>query len=331
MKKILIIPPQPWYMEAHYEYIIRYLSDEFFMEQAYVPYPPYENFLDRFPETSPLERNPNDYDLLLPVWGRHWGVENNLENGKKTAIVQYEPAEGNWTHACYVGAVTPIAEEADLGINIHSLRFGIDTSLFRPYKMVREDDLLHVGIVGNHSNPRHMMGEVLPALYDLPGVRIMVFPGTWANRGGNVELLGGMEFVRHCVAGDKMWPGLPNIYNRLDVLLRVDTALGYSFPTLEAAACGVPVIATNQGIDHLITGAGGGILLEPPEGGLWSLGDGPGLAQAVKNAVIWMRDHPEERELMGEAGRVEIENRWTWDKHIPAWRQFFRNALKAAA
>ncbi len=208
MKKILIIPPQPWYIESHYEYLIRYLSDEFFIEQAYVPYPPYENFLDRFPDTSPLLRNPNDYDLLLPTWAQHWGVANTPENGRKTAVVQYEPGEGAWPNACYLGVTTPIAEEngKTLGKPMQSVRFGIDTELFKPFPMVREDDLLHVGIIGNHSNPRHMMGEVLPALYDIPGVRIMIFPATWVNRGGHADSitsLGGMEFVRHCVAGDK--------------------------------------------------------------------------------------------------------------------------------
>src|SRR3990167_5836422 len=141
MKKILFIPPgiaNGWYMEAHYEYLIRYLSDEFFIEMANVPYPHYKNFLDRFPETSPLDRSPDDYDLLVPLLPTHWGYDHDTYKDK-TACVLYEPGEGRWQHAKALALTSPIVEAGDYGDRKrYPVRFGIDTNLFQPIEMKRE-------------------------------------------------------------------------------------------------------------------------------------------------------------------------------------------------
>lgn len=330
MKRILFIPPGiacGWYMQAHYEYLIRYLSDEFFIEQAQVPYSPFDNFLDRYPETSPLERNPEDYDLIVPLLPTHSGVPPTEEWFKKMAIVMYEPGEGHSASAQFLAGATPIVDSAKYEKKCYSVRFGIDTELFKPYPMVREDDLLHVGIVGSHATPRRMIEQVVKPLYDLEGVRIMFFPSPWVNNGGQpevIERLGGKEFLKRCVAGNKPWVGIPNLYNQLDVLIRCDASYGYSFPVMEAAACGVPVIATNGGIDHLITNAGGGILIE--DNPLDFISQPDKLTKKIREAVIWMRDHPKERKEMGMQGRSEILRNWRWKHHIPAWRKFFREA-----
>ena len=330
MKKILFIPPglnKGWYMQAHYEYLIRYLSDEFFIEMAQVPYPPYHK------RTSPFERNPNDYDLIIPLLSSHWGVQDRDNYGKKVACVLYEPGEGDWSRAKILGTTTPIATEGDYGKKIYPLRFGIDTNLFQPYKMLREDNLLHVGVVGSYGNPRRQIEEGVKPLFDMDGVRWMFFPQSWENNGGTPELLnklGGKEFIKRIVTGEKWWPGMPNIYNRLDVLVRIDNSFGYSFPVLEAAACGIPVIATYQGIDHFITDSGGGILLlpDPPYEKRWPVGEGEQLTRKLRKAIEYMRSHPRKRKEMGMNGRDEILRNWQWHKLIPAWRKFLREATR---
>ena len=330
MKKILVIPPMRWYMEAHIEYLIRYLSDEFFIEIAQVPYPPYKDFLKN-PVNSPLMRSPDDYDLLWPILPTHWGIQDYKKYASKVVLVLYEPGEGKWVEAKLIAGATPESQKTKLpnGKRTHKVRFGIDTELFKPFPMLREDKLLHVGVVGSYLNPRRQVKDGIIPLINIPGVRIMFFPQNWVNNGGDLKQVGGDRFLKRVVAGDKYWPGLPNIYNRLDVLLRIDNSYGYSFPTLEAAACGVPVIVTHQGIDHLITKAGGGILIEAEGGGRWPVDErGKVLPNKLKEAIIYLRDHPRIRKSMGRAGRAEIEKNWTWPKQIPAWRRFFREALK---
>ena len=331
MKRILFLPPgmnQPWYVQIHYEYLIRYLSDEFFIEMATVPYEPYDNFLDRFPETSPLERDPRNYDLIVPLWPQHAGVPATQEWFDKMALVMYEPGEGHSARAKFLAGATPYADQAEYKTKCYPVRFGIDTELFKPFPMVREDNLLHVGILGSHAAPRRMIKEAIKPLFDLEGVRIMIYPSPWVNNGGtpeSIEELGGQEFLKHCVTGNKTWIGVPNCYNQLDVVLRVDCQYGYSFPTLEAAACGVPVIATDCGIDHLITEAGGGILIKGNPPMKW-LDNSDELRDKVREAVIFMRDNPKERKQMGKTGRREIEKNWTWEKHLDRWRIFLRAA-----
>lgn len=329
MKKILFIPPgiaNGWYMENHYEYLIRYLSDEFFIEQAQVPYPPFKGFLDRWPETSPLERNPEDYDAIIPLLPSHAGVPTTQEWFDKMGIVMYEPGEGHSAAAKTLAGATPYVDQANYeGRKCWPVRFGVDTEIYKPYPMLRQDNLLHVGILGSHATPRRMIEQVIRPLYDLEGVRIMFFPSPWINSGGEpalIESLGGKEFLKRCVAGNKRGVGVANMYNQMDVLIRCDASYGYSFPVMEAASCGVPVIATDCGIDHLITQAGGGILIDGNP--LRFINEHEELRDKVCEAVIWMRDHPKERRTMGEAGRTEIENNWTWPQMIPAWREFLR-------
>ena len=95
---------------------------------------------------------------------------------------------------------------------------------------------------------------------------------------------------------------------------------------MEAAACGVPVIATDSGIDHLITNAGGGILI--PGDRSQHLNNPEITAKNVREAVIKLRDNRNVAEEMGNRGRLEIEMNWTWDKFYPAWREFFREGVK---
>lgn len=325
MKRILIIPPtRPWYLEAHYEYLIRYLSDEFFIEIADVPYPPYENFLDRYPETNPFQRNPDDYDLIVPMLATHWGVIDRDKYAHKTGVVLYEPGEGRHTDVKVVGCTTPIVEK-ECRVPFHSLRFGIDAELFRPLNFTKQDNLLHVGMVGTHINPRRQILEI-ESLFDMPGVKFDFYPSTWINNGGDLTKVGGMKFLKNVVTGDKYWPGIPNIYNRMDVLLRIDNSYGYSFPTLEAAACEVPVIATYQGIDHEITEAGGGMLIlpDPPHETRWPFNEEPQLIRKVKEAIEFMRDNPEIRRQMGKKARRKIMSDFTWGYHIDKWREYFR-------
>lgn len=317
----------PWYMEANAEYLVRYLSDEFFIEIATVPYPPYTNFLSRFPETNPFQRNPDDYDLLFPLLPTHWVIGDAEKYIHKLCLVWYQPNEGNWfENLAAIGAATPLAEVSLKDKKYHSLRFGVDTDLFKPIEMAREDDLFHVGMVGTLYNPRRITPQISKALGGIKGIRLMFFPNQTPRDQKELDAVGGS--LNNIIAGDKRWTGLPNIYNRLDVLIRTDHDPGYSFPTLEAASCGVPVIVTNSGIDHLITEAGGGILIDGDRASY--LEDLDKLANRVKEAVIFLKDNPGDRKAMGENARKAVLNQWQWKKFIPAWREFFREAVKNA-
>ena len=330
MKRILAIPPLPkWYVEAHVEYIIRELSDEFFIEIADIPYPPYAEYMSK-PDRNPFIRNPDDYDLIWPLWAGHWGVPID-EYKHKTAVVIYQPGDGHSEGCVRVGAATPLVEKEFTNFNhpYRSLRFGIDTNLFYPVLSLRDGyccNKLHVGYIGNHANVRHMLKTVISPLRNLEGIHLMLFPHSWQNNGGNFDDWDGKNLMPYIVGGDKQWTGLPNIYNRMDVLLRLDQDPAYSFPTLEAAACGVAVIATNSGIDHLITKTGGGILVDGDRS--FYMNESEKVAKIVREKVEFLRDNREIAREMGKRGREEICKNWTWDKFFNDWRLFFREATQ---
>lgn len=317
--RILLIPPySKWYVEAHCEYLIRYLGDEFFIEIAMAD----EGV------NNPLQRNPDDYDLVWPLWPGHWGIDSEKYKSK-VATVFYCPSEGP-KDVAVVGASTPIVEEACKSDNTpyHSLRFGVDTNLFAPFPVARDCDKLHVGYIGNHANVRHMVKDVISPLTDLAGIHLVLYPHNWINDGGTATDWDGDKMRKYVVGGDKLWTGLPNIYNNMDVLLRIDQDPAYSFPTMEAAACGVPVIATNSGIDHLFARAGAATLIDGDRA--YYMEKPQEVAEKVREAVITLRDNPVLRKAMSLAGREEILKNWTWEKHIDSWRQFFREGLNAA-
>lgn len=333
MKKILFVPPHLWYIETYIKYLIRYLSDEFFMESAYVPYPPFDNFISRFPDELPTMRNPEKYDLIVPIYPKRWGVPETKEWAKKIAQIWYEPNEGPMRDdVVAIAATTPIAEKSLEGFPHHSVRFGIDINHFSPFPMMREDNLLHVGMMGTLNNPRRMVKDILPYIKDIPGVRIIFTIREEIRTLKGLEEMGGPDALPFMTGSEKWWFSLPNAYNQLDVLLRTDSDPGFSFPVLEASACGVPCIATDQGIDHIFTKqVNGGLLIETPPGynstREWAMNHPDEVGKAVREAIIWMRDNPTKRKEMGIDARAEAVAHWQWSQVIPAWREFFRDAV----
>jgi glycosyltransferase involved in cell wall biosynthesis len=320
LKKILCIPNwKGWYVEAHAEYLKRYLP-EFFMEIE-VP---------QDGSNNPFMRNPDDFDLLWAMWPGAWLVDKE-KYAHKMAQVFYCPWEGPHHGTAVLGASTPLVERSckDSNVPFHSLRFGIDTDLFAPYEVGRCCSKLHVGYIGNHANVRHMIKDVLPVVAKVSGIHLMIFPSTWKNNGGTWTDWAGDELYKYIVTGDKLWTGLPNIYNSMDVLLRMDADPAYSFPTIEAAACGVPVIATNSGIDHLFEEEGAAMLIDGNRE--YYMNYPQDVAEQVAINVEWLRDHPSIRKEMGQLGRNYALRQWTWPNQIDAWREFFKEGLKNAA
>jgi glycosyltransferase involved in cell wall biosynthesis len=193
--------------------------------------------------------------------------------------------------------------------------------------MVREDDLFHVGMVGSMVNTRHMVRPVIEALKDVPGIRLMLFPAYLPNE-QDVRDLGGWDFLSRIVSGEKWFNGFPNVYNQMDVLIRCEQDPGYSFPIPEAMACGVPVIATNSGIEEELLGSGCGIIIDGNRD--IHLNHPEITTEKVREAVIRLRDNREMLKLMGDLSRQRIEIYWTWDKFINDWREFFRKGLEYA-
>src|SRR3990167_3447329 len=334
MKKILIIPARRHILEAYCEYIIRYLGNEFYFEMGYPPVPPYHNLKGRIlkMEENPLFKNPDAFDLIYQDFTTHFFLEPPEKYYHKMVLAFLEPGTYQEPMAAIAGTSKPV-ENGFSNFPHHSLRFGVDTELFKPFPMVRTDDLLHVGFIGAVLTPRRYMKELfIEALKDVKGIRLMIFPTTWPNhmRPDEVDSMGGGKVLESIVDGDKWLSGLPNLYNQMDIFIRCDINNGYQFSVMEAGACGIPVITCDPGLGKdFCDESGGGIYVDNGTGG-WEPENLAKIAKGIREAVIELRDDPGLRELMGKQARTWIERNWTWDKFIPAWREFFKEGLTNA-
>jgi len=84
----------------------------------------------------------------------------------------------------------------------------------------------------------------------------------------------------------------PTHYNNL---------IGLPNKLFEYMACRIPVIASNfQEIREIVEESNCGILVDPTK------------IQEISDAILWLLEHPEEAEQMGENGRLAVEETYNW-------------------
>jgi len=106
----------------------------------------------------------------------------------------------------------------------------------------------------------------------------------WVSRTGVRELLGNVR------AGMLVLHPLRN---------HVDS---YPIKLFEYMTCGLPVIASDFPLwRQIISDVNCGLLVNPLD------------PQAIANAMLWILNHPEEAETMGQRGRKAVEQAYTWE------------------
>lgn len=192
------------------------------------------------------------------------------------------------------------------------LRFippGVDTAHFSPRPFPWEWDLFFLSVLDRYHHYKGL-DSLLPALAIVkkthPDVRLLL--------GGTGELLGYYRDLVHSLGlGDNVeFAGyipdnsLPDYYSRSRMFVQPssDPCLeGFGMVTLEAMACGRPVITTPvSGVASEIDASGAGFIVEP---------ENPGrLAEVILNLL----DDGKRADEMGRAGRDLVTRRFTWDR-----------------
>jgi hypothetical protein len=178
---------------------------------------------------------------------------------------------------------------------------GVDTEVFHPgaegplSSPVGELVLGWAGSLTNHPGKRGVDDFILPALEGLKGVtfRLAAREEKWRTQEEMVAF-----------------------YQGLDALVCASRTEGGPHPLLEASACQVPVISTLVGLaPELIDHGKNGLLIDRT-------------VEAIRDAVIRLRDDRELRLQMGRRAREIVEARWNWDVQARHYIPFFEHGLK---
>ncbi|MFB4474384.1 glycosyltransferase family 4 protein [Oceanobacillus caeni] len=176
---------------------------------------------------------------------------------------------------------------------IYKTRVGINKDLFKPSAANRSQKTFTAGWVGRIDGNAHRKLKgydlVLSAKKELDiKLDIRTFTKNYVPKEAMVEFYQGLD----CFICSSESEGLPN-------------------PVLEAGACGVPIISTKVGIvPELIKPYENGIIIQRN-------------ASAIRDAIQYLIDNPNQRKSMGSSIRSTILDQWTWDVCWKQWEEFF--------
>jgi len=191
----------------------------------------------------------------------------------------------------------------DLHPAIFHTPHGVDIRIFKPRlkglfsSPPGELVLGWAGSLKNHPGKRGVEDFIIPALEGVKGVtfKLAAREEKWRTQEEMVEF-----------------------YHGLDALICASRTEGGPHPLLEASACQVPVISTRVGIaPELVQEGENGFLIERDK-------------NAIREAVIRLRDNREMRLEMGRRAREIVENAWNWDVQALHYIPFFNYGLEAA-
>ena len=177
---------------------------------------------------------------------------------------------------------------------------GVDIHRFKPkeggpYSSPEGELLLGwAGSLTNHPGKRGVEDLLMPAVEGLKGVMLKL------------------------AAREEKWrtqEEMVAFYQGVDAQICASRTEGGPHPLLEAAACGIPLISTRVGIaPELIKDGANGFLIERD-------------IEAVRHAVIKLRDNRDLRAAMGKRARETVASAWNWDLQAQHYIPFFNQGL----
>jgi len=191
---------------------------------------------------------------------------------------------------------------------VHVIPYGVDLVRFSPpaWPAAHTGDTVTVGAVARLSPEKGLDALLRAVAASAARERLrVVLAGDGPERGrlerlaGELGLAGQVEF-RGAVAHDDV----PRVLHELDIFAMPSTAEGFGVAAVEAAACGVPVVASNvHGIPDVVVDGQTGVLVPP------------GDAKALAGAIERLAGDQSLRERMGAAGRAFVAREYDWQRN----------------
>ncbi len=253
-------------------------------------------------------------DLAVPVVQTFRPVRSDPRRRRASAARErLEAAAGRSADAVLAGNSADQAELARLGVAPAAIRLvppGVDPELFRPEgpAAARRDErvrLLMITSLADDSEP----AQILPALTRLPDVELLLAGGPARSRlardrvgRGLTRLARQLDLADRLVLTGKLTRAdAPALLRSADLLVNLATGPPFDAVTLDAMACGVPVLAVASGLqeDAIVDGITGFLLPAAA----------PGL---VADRIHRFLRNPMAREGLGIAAASRAHERYAW-------------------
>jgi glycosyltransferase involved in cell wall biosynthesis len=186
------------------------------------------------------------------------------------------------------------------GVEAEVCYLGIDTGMFRPLGLARENMVLGVGALSTHKKAHLLVDAVAQMPSPRPRVE-WVAPSVdddYLSRVRADAQRGGVEFVIHLRTTNDV---LVETLNRARALVYAPRLEPFGLVPLEANACELPVVAVAEGgVRETVIDGLNGLLVKPA---------GDDLARALERLLR----EPALAERMGNEGRRLVEERWGLD------------------
>ena len=229
------------------------------------------------------------------------------------------------------GSSAEVSELAGLGVPraaITVVPFGVDTAKFDPEGPAARRTKRPRLLAAAPDSAQNDLGTVIRALAALPGAELVVAGGparadlredlSYRRLARVSDSLGlhGRVFFAGQVAG----PGLPPLLRSADLMVNVNQHEASAVASIQAMACGTPVVASANGahLDAVVDGTTG-ILVQPLRPAL--------LAQKIRALL----SHPMQLEAFSVAATDRARSRYSWDRIAHETLAVYDTALALAA
>jgi glycosyltransferase involved in cell wall biosynthesis len=235
--------------------------------------------------------------------------------GVGTERIRLEPAIGRTVSAVMVGSSDEESDLTRLGVPRRSIRIvpcGVDTDEFSPEGPSYQRNARHrLVTVADLATEQDALGTLLRAVSKVPGAELVVAGGPpreglrgdlsyrrLAKLADTLDLSGRVFF-----AGEVGRAALPPLLRSADLLVSVSEYEPSAITSIQAMACGTPVVASATGsqVDAVLDGTTG-ILVPPGRPAL--------LAQRIRQLLA----HPMLLEAFSAAATDRARSRYSWDR-----------------
>ena len=265
----------------------------------------------------------------LGVTERRHGL---IPAGAGTERIRLEPAIGRTVDAVVASSYDEETDLTRLGIPRRAIRVipvGVDTDEFTPDGPALERGGRHrLVTVADLAAEGESLAILLQAMAKIPGAELVVAGGP--HRG---ELRGDLSYRRLVRLSDSLGlhgrvffagrvggPALPPLLRSADLMVNVNQHEASAVTSIQAMACGTPVVASANGahLDAVVDGTTG-ILVQPLRPAL--------LAQKIRALLA----HPMQLEAFSVAATDRARSRYSWDRIAHETLAVYDTALALAA